>query len=68
MSRFLTILPNIIADYPKLTRQLANVLFVLYNLNAIKFDKLVINEKLNAPSSGDEDDQPMVEDYYRLFA
>ncbi len=64
----MNILPNIIADYPKLTRQLANVLFVLYQLNAIKFEKLVINEKLNAPSSGDEDDQPMVEDYYRLFA
>ncbi len=44
MSRFLTILPNIIADYPKLTRQLANVFFVLYNLNTIKFDKFVINE------------------------
>jgi len=41
-------------------------LHVLYKENAIKFEELVLNNKLGGPSES-EDDQPLVEDYYRLM-
>jgi hypothetical protein len=66
MSKFLTALPNIACDYPKISEWLANVLHVLYRENALKFDKLVLHDKLGS-SAESEDDQPMVEDYYRVM-
>jgi len=39
---------------------------LLYKENAVKFDKLILNDKLGG--SPDDDDQPMVEDYYKLMA
>jgi hypothetical protein len=67
MSKFLTALPNIACDYPRISEWLAKVLYVLNKENAIKFDRLVLNDKLGSGSEA-EDDQPMVEDYYRLMS
>ena len=67
MSKFLTTLPNIACDYPRISEWLAKVLYVLNKENAIKFDRLVLNDKLVSGSEA-EDDQPMVEDYYRLMS
>lgn len=66
LSKFLAIVPNISADYPKLSTQLAKVMHLLYKENAVKFDKLILNDKLGG--SPDDDDQPIVEDYYKLMA
>lgn len=66
MTKFLTALPNISCDYPKISEYLAKVLHVLYKENALKFDRLVLNEKLGAATES-EDDQPMVEDYYKVM-
>ena len=66
LSKFLAIVPNISADYPKLSTQLAKVMHLLYKENAVKFDKLILNDKL--VGSPDDDDQPIVEDYYKLMA
>jgi hypothetical protein len=41
-------------------------LFTLYKESAIEFDKLLLNDKLGGPAES-EDDQLMVEDYYRLM-
>lgn len=45
---------------------LAKVLHVLYRESALKFDRLTLNDKLGAATES-EDDQPMVEDYYKLM-
>lgn len=70
MAKFLSVMPNIISDYPRLSEWLASVLCVLYDLNAIKFDKLALHDKFaaKATSGGEDEEMPMVEDYYRLMA
>lgn len=70
MAKFLSAMPNIISVYPRLPEWLASVLCVLYDLNAIKFHKLVLHEKLTAKATtgGEEDVMPLVETYYRLMA
>lgn len=46
------------------------VLFTLYENGAIKFSEIYWNDKFSGPqtSTGEEEDAPLVEDYYRLMA
>lgn len=63
-------MPTIIADYPKMHEWLAGVMMILNDLGALKLDKLIINDKIAQPNYKPEEDEeaPLVEDYYRLFA
>ncbi len=54
MSKFLTALPNIACDYPKISEWLAKVLHVLYKENALKFERLVLNDKLGTAESEED--------------
>ena len=70
LNRFLTYMPTIIADYPKMNEWLATVIHQLGDLGALKNDSLCLNDKIARADYKPEndDDAPMVEDYYRLVA
>lgn len=62
ISKFLNVMPNISADYPKLFEWFSLVLLTLYNCKAFSFKDVTWFEKRR------DDDDPMVEDYYRIAA
>ena len=70
LNRFLTYMPTIIADYPKMNEWLAIVIHQLGELGALKNDTLCLNDKIARADYKPENDEdaPMVEDYYRLVA
>jgi len=70
LNRFLTYMPTIIADYPKMNEWLAIVIYQLGELGALKIDTLCLNDKIARGDYKPENDEdaPMVEDYYRLVA
>jgi hypothetical protein len=45
INRFLTYIPSIIADYPKMSEWLAMVIANLIDIGALKPDMLVLNER-----------------------
>lgn len=69
INRFLTYVPSIIADYPLMKSWLAQVLQHLITIGALKADSIVLNEKIAKPDykPAEDEDAPMVEDYYRLI-
>ncbi len=68
LNRFLTYMPTIIADYPKMNEWLAIVIHQLGELGALKMDTICLNDKIARGDYKPENDEdaPMVEDYYRL--
>lgn len=62
ISRFLLGLPNISSDYPKISYWFSKVMMNLYEQDLIAF-----NELTWIKSSNDEE-EPMVEDYFNLMA
>ena len=69
MNRFLTYVPSIMADYPKLNEWLANTIVHLIDIGAIRPDMLNLNDKISKPSyKPEEDEETQVEDYFRLVA
>lgn len=61
-------MPNIIADYPLMTDWLSNVLATLLELRVIKFNDIILHDKIGRGIKMEEEEKPMVEDYYRLIA
>jgi hypothetical protein len=70
LNRFLSYMPTIIADYPKMNEWLALVIHQLGDLGALKMEILCLNEKIAKETykADNDEDAPMVEDYYRLVA
>jgi len=69
INRFLTYVPSIIADYPKMNEWLALVLQHLLDIKVLKADTIIINEKIAKPDykPAEDEDAPVVDDYYRLI-
>lgn len=69
LSKFLVGLPNIAADYPKMSEWLSKVMVTLFQEKAISFRErdiyFIENKK---PQDKEEGDEPMVEDYFRVMA
>ena len=70
MNRFLSIVPSLFADIPKLCDWLARVILHLIDIGALKLDSISLNDKVTkAGYNPDEDeDASTVEEYYRLVA
>lgn len=64
LSKFFNAVPNIAADYPMLPQWLSQVMMTLYESKAINFKDLYFFEK----KKEGEEDQPMVEDYFRIIS
>ena len=67
LSRFLIMVPSIIADYPKLAEQISKVRFDLYSQKALILKEVYFVEKKSVGKE-EEEDTPFVEDYYRIIA
>ena len=65
LSKFLNAVPSIAADIPKLPDWLSEAMMTLYESNAINFRDVTWYDK---KKSGEDDEPPMVEDYYRIIA
>jgi hypothetical protein len=63
ISKYIQMVPSIIADYPMLAEQFAQTLMVLYQEKVISFKDIIWYEKPEKP-----EDEPMIEDYYRIIA
>lgn len=68
LAMFLNILPDVIADYPKMIDQLSTVIATLLDLKIIGFNEISLNEMLGKDQKLADEDKPIVEDYYRLIA
>lgn len=66
VSKFLQNYPNIVSDIPKLPEWFSNVLLPLHQQSIINFKELKWVEKKE--SGAEDDDLPMVDDYFRLVA
>ena len=65
----MTYVPSIIADYPLMNDWLAHVIQHLFDLGALKPESIILNEKFAKSDykPTEDEDAPMVEDYYRLI-
>ncbi len=61
-------MPNISADYPMLQDWLSSIIMLLIELKALKLADLILCDKINDKTVTEEDDVPMVEDYFRLVS
>lgn len=69
MNRFLTYVPSIMADYPKMNEWLAKTITHLLEIGALKSDMIILNDKISKSDyKPEEDEESQVEDYFRLVA
>ena len=66
VQKFLHMVPNIAADYPKLPDQLSGVMYLLFSKGVLSFKDIQWTEK--KAINPDDEDAPMVEDYFRIVA
>eukprot|EP00347_Sterkiella_histriomuscorum_P005403 403356747 len=66
VNKFLKAMPDLSADYPKISLYLSRTLFTLKQQSVLKYQDLVWIEEKKAAT--DEEDQPFVEQYYHLMA
>ena len=67
VSKFLKIMPDLVNDYPQITKYLSRTLFTLKELKALKYSDMVFIEE-SKKTGEDEDEMVFVETYYHLMA
>jgi hypothetical protein len=64
LQRYLRAVPDLIADYPKLTEYLSKTIITLFDANALKQNEIIWADK---PEKEDDEDEQITVDMYNDF-
>jgi hypothetical protein len=67
VNKFLTHIPDLVNDYPKITEYLSGTLFTLKEQKVLKYSDLIWHEEKKS-AEGEDEDMLFVEQYYHLMA